>query len=503
MTHFKSLYSAKQAYDIDQYLIHNKSINSLDLMAKAAFACFNEIQKQCPQRIVVIAGYGNNAGDGFMIAALTHMANIDTRIFTTIDDDRLTPDTQYMLKHAKSLGIDIKLLSYVDHDLFEEAIKQANVVVDALFGTGINRDISGYLSTIVKTINAHSRYTLSVDVPSGVCASTGKLFSCAIKANTTVSFVCNKIGLYTGEAPDYVGNLIYAPLVSEDMFDSSLQPQATLLDHSDLKSYISHLLKCKTINKNDKGNVGIIAGDKGMSGAAIMTATAALIIGAGRVSLFTHKEHATFINLNQPEIMCYGVEQFRDVEMLINKLDVLVIGPGMVESMPWSQRIITEALKFNKTMIIDAGALDFLKSIQLRCNQDQLLITPHEGEAARILNTTASIVRNNRIELTKTLADHYHTQVLLKGAGTLLYTENKLKLCRYGHPILATAGSGDLLTGMIAGLAAQLQSVSKAAEFAVLLQGIASEKYAKEKGVYGFSATKLLQAVVDVLNEYA
>ena len=490
------LFSSEQAHQIDHYLIHNKKISGLLLMARAAYACFSEMLKQAPTKIVVVTAQGNNSGDGFMIASLAKMAGIDVTIFSTTPLKNISPDSLSKLQYAQNLDIDIILLNDDYHD-FKTEIINADMAVDAIFGIGLNRDIIGQFAEIIHVINNHSRFTLSVDVPSGICATTGKIRGIAICAHKTVSFIVPKFGLYTGCAPNYTGELIFVPLV--DIPLQKFQPLASCLERKHLPPYHLKITHQKTINKSNKGHVAIIAGDIGMSGAAIMAATAALTIGTGKVSLFTHPKHANFININAPEIMCYGADGLTPYQPLLEKVDIIAIGCGMSKSLAWSNQIFKQICTLEKAFIIDAGGLDFLKD-NPSIFRNKLLITPHEGEAARLLKTTTNEIQNDRLAAIKALSKHYNAMILLKGYGSLMMDKGDILLSKHGHNILATAGSGDLLTGIIAGLYAQLKSLSDALKFAVLLQGLAAEEYAKKYGVHGFCATKLLPEVIKILN---
>lgn len=201
------LFSATQAHQIDHYLIHDKKISSVLLMAKAAYACFNELLKQAPTKIIIVTAQGNNSGDGFMIASLAKMAGIDVMIFSAMPLKNFSSDSLYMLQYAQSLDINIIELND-DYHYFTTGIIQSDIVVDAIFGIGLNRDIDEKFAKIIDIINCHSSFTLSVDI----CATTGQIRGSAIRADIIVSFIVPKFGLYTGDAPNYTGEIIFAPL---------------------------------------------------------------------------------------------------------------------------------------------------------------------------------------------------------------------------------------------------------------------------------------------------
>ena len=494
-----ALYTAEQSKKIDQFIINHMKINGLNLMSKAAFACFFEIQKELCNRITVVCGMGNNVGDGLMLAAICHMSGINVTVYLCDLVERLTPDSRYMFDHAESIGVDIKQIENID-DSFIGSLSNSDLVVDAIFGTGVvNRDIHGVFEMVINCINQYSRNTLSVDVPSGICANTGKVFNVAILAQKTVTFICKKVGLYTGYAPNYTGVNVFAPLVNFPVEVGDI-PVAEMLDKSVIAKYLALLPNKPIINKSDKGHLAIVAGDKGMFGAAVLAGMAALKSGAGRVSVFTHPDNdCSALNSVHPEIMCHKLYSAAELLKQQDKFNVIAIGCGLSAGLDWSEQIIPPILNIDKTMIIDAGALDFLKIGETAFSSPKI-ITPHEGEAARILNTNANCIRNDRIKAVKNLADTFNLSVLLKGCGNLIYTDNKLHLNPYGHNILATAGSGDLLTGIIGGLAAQLNSIEHASLLALLLQGLAAENYVKKYGHYGFTASMLLDEVILIMN---
>ncbi|WP_440681980.1 NAD(P)H-hydrate dehydratase [Cysteiniphilum halobium] len=497
------LYTAEQSQIIDKLIINKLDVNSLDLMSKAAFACFAKVQKHDCKRIVVVCGAGNNAGDGLMIAALCHMSGLSVDVYLCSASQALSKDSQYMLVHAQSIGVVVTKLDVVDES-FVSSISLADIVIDAILGTGLNRDVEGLFAAVIDTINIHSKNTLSVDIPSGICATTGKVFKVAIVANKTVSFICKKIGLYTGAAPDYVGELIFAPLVDWENVQLELdeKPVARLLDKKDLPDYQYLLPRAKMINKSDKGHLAIIAGDEGMFGAAVMSAYAALKIGAGRVSLFTHPQNSSnALSAVHPEIMCHKLHSAEEFLKQADKFDVIAVGCGMSINQAWSKAVLPSILHINKPMVVDAGALDFLNDC-IQCDfSSQRLITPHEGEASRLLGIEVEYIREHRVQITKSLAEKYGVSVLLKGCGSLLYSNGEMYLNPYGTNILATAGSGDILTGVIAGLAAQLKCMQSSALFALLLQGVAAENYVAKHGTHGFMASMILNEIIEVIND--
>ncbi len=509
----KALFTSAQSQLLDRALIEKLGIQSKLLMAKAAYACFSKVEniarkKECASiKITVVVGAGNNAGDGLMIAALAKMANMDVSLIMLFEKEKLTEDASYMYQHAKSLSVPVFDIEALGWDALSDYLKGSDIIVDAIFGTGLNREVSGVCQRVIECINNTKRYTLSVDVPSGINATTGSFMGQAVHADMTVVLLCKKIGLYMSKAPSYTGELIFAPLVMDENYQKALaiaemKPAAKLLTKEILFPIWAFNKHAQSISKIDKGHIGIIAGDKSMAGAAIMSSKAALTLGAGRVSLFTHPEHAALINTSYPEIMCYGVDDLDRYGQTIEQLDVLAVGPGMLRTNLWSQTMVAALKKYNKPMVVDAGALDLMADYLT--DKNDIVITPHEGEAARILDCKSSEIQQNRLKAVCDLSDKLACHVLLKGKGTLVYDHQTkaLSLCDKGAQVLATAGSGDVLTGMIAGIYGGCRSLIDAASIAVFLQGCASEYYVKEKGLFGFYALDILPFVSEVINNY-
>ena len=473
-------------------------------MAKAAFACFEKIREFGPaerEKITVVTGSGNNGGDGLMLAALFKMAGCQSRVIACTSPDHLSSDARDMYQYARAIDVDLcDIAAFQSTEDLQKEIQNADIVIDALIGTGLNRPLENPFSTVVEAINQYARYVVGIDIPSGINGNTGAREGLAINANMTVSLITKKIGLYTGDAPAHIGRLYFAPLVDSALFEQTIKPSAMLLNKKSLDVLVDKQGRQKSISKADKGHIGVIAGDKGMAGAAVMAAQAALVTGAGRVSLFTHPEHARLINVAYPEIMCYGVDTLTCYKDLFEKIELLVVGCGMRSKSRWSEQRIVESFALNKAMVVDAGALDLVS--QLGKTENDVIITPHEGEAARLLTMSADKVHRNRLEALTRLNQKFHCHVLLKGKGTLIYDNDNaaVSLCPYGEKVLATAGSGDILSGMIAGLYGQLKGLSQAGKLAVILQGLASERCVQAQGYFGFTAMQLLPFVSEVLN---
>ncbi|OGT33980.1 MAG: NAD(P)H-hydrate dehydratase [Gammaproteobacteria bacterium RIFCSPHIGHO2_02_FULL_39_13] len=254
----------------------------------------------------------------------------------------------------------------------------------------------------------------------------------------------------------------------------------------------------RSAHKGDFGHVLVVGGDVGMGGAVSMCAEAALRVGAGLVSVATHEEHIAAINAARPEVMCHAVSHATKLNSLIQKATVIVIGPGLGKR-SWSRELFDAALKTEKPIVVDADALNLL-SEHLRKN-NQWILTPHAGEAGRLLQCTAEQVQCDRVGSIKKLSAQYGGVIVLKGAGTLIQFSDELPcLCEAGNPGMATAGMGDVLSGVIAGLLAQHFSLVNSAKTGVLLHAMAGDLAAKEKGERGMLATDLMPYLWKLVN---
>jgi NAD(P)H-hydrate epimerase len=333
---------------------------------------------------------------------------------------------------------------------------------------------------------------LSIDIPSGLNADTGVPMGDAVTAEITVSFVGQKQGLYTGAALDYRGQIIFDDLGIPPSSYAQVSNSASLLDYG-----VSHLEKRpRNAHKGLSGHVVIIGGGRGMPGAAIMAGRAALRSGAGRVSILTTSEHAALIPMHCPELMAHGVAQASDARSVLEQATCLVIGPGLGQE-EWSRKLFDVALEYPLPTVLDADALNLL-AVSSRRGGDWL-ITPHPGEAGRLLNKEARDIQADRFSAVQALRERYSATVVLKGAGTLVAGSNAMSVCPAGNPGMATAGMGDILSGILGALLAQGLDCDEAATKGVCIHAVAGDR-AAEDGEIGLMATDLLEFIRGAVN---
>ena len=485
-----TLYTAAQVREIDARLIA-AGTPGFDLMQRAAHAAWRALRRRWPDadRLTVLAGRGNNAGDGYLIAVLAQRAGWQVKVLAVGDPQMLQGDAALAFGEARQAGVAVEAWH-------EEAALQG-VLVDALLGTGISGEVREPYAAAVSAINASGLPVMAVDLPSGLCADTGHVLGCAVRADLSVSFIGLKPGLFTGEGPDRVGRLVFDDLQASSEILALTAAAGTRLCESTLPRLAP---RSPAAHKGSFGQVLVIGGDLGTGGAALLSAEAALRCGAGMVSLATRPQHVTASLVRRPEIMCHGVESTYALTDLVERADVLVVGPGLGQA-PWGRSLISLAPHREVPQVWDADALNLLaaRAVELPANA---LITPHPGEAARLLNTTVAQIQADRPRAVRELAARYRCVALLKGAGTLIASDDgRLALCDRGHPAMASAGLGDVLAGVAGAMLAQGLAPFEAACLAAWLHARAGERLGQQGR--GLAASDLLAEIRLLLEEHS
>jgi NAD(P)H-hydrate epimerase len=362
------------------------------------------------------------------------------------------------------------------------------VIVDAIFGTGLDREVTGRWREVIDALNHRNCPLLSLDTPSGLHADTGTVLGVAVHADVTISFIGLKQGLFTGMGVDYRGKIYFDDLQVPHSIYKQVKTSVTRLDYDELKTLL--IRRPKSAHKGSFGHVLIIGGDSGMTGAARLAAEAAARVGAGKVSIATRATHAAFLNLARPEIMVHGIETAAELQQLITQIDIIAIGPGLGQSI-WARAMLDTIKEQQKPIVLDADALNLLARAPFRLPQS--VLTPHPGEAARLLEFTTPEIQNDRFTAVRALQLRFGGVCVLKGAGTLVAGANgQIGVCSAGNPGMACGGMGDVLTGVIAGLLAQGFSTTNAASLGVCLHAKAGDKEAENQGERGLLPSDLL-----------
>ncbi len=482
-----ALYSAAQVRDLDAQLIAAGTCGS-ELMQRAAHATWRALRRRWPEarELSVLAGRGNNAGDGYLIAALARNAGWDVQVFAVADPAGLTGDAANAHAQALAAGVDVQ--KWANQPL-------RGIVLDALLGTGLNGDVREPYAAAIEAINASQLPVVAVDIPSGLSADTGRILGVSVRADLTVTYIGLKLGLLTGDAADLIGELVFDDLQADPAIVAQAPRSAIRLDTFNLPRLPG---RPRTAHKGMYGRVLIIGGDHGFGGASLLTAESALRSGAGMVTLATRAEHIPAALTRMPEVMSAAIRSANQLMALIEPANVLVVGPGLGQA-PWGRSLLSAAANAEKPQVWDADALNQLAQgwVSLPANS---VITPHPGEAARLLGITTRQIQADRPAAARALADKFKAVCVLKGTGSLISdVDGRLMLCDRGHPAMATGGLGDVLAGLIGALMAQKMKPFDAACLAVWLHASAGQRLG-EAG-RGLAASDLIPAIRQLLEE--
>lgn len=481
-----SLFSTEQVRELDRIVIEETGVTGYELMQRAGRFSYDTLKKTWLDvtEICVFCGSGNNAGDGYVLAKLAAMDKKTVSVVNCFNPEKLKGDAKRVYQDL--LATDVKPIN----ERIENCHRFLNtfdgirlepkfVIVDAIFGTGLKRNIDDdYLIDLIESINCY--YTefdnplrgqvLSIDIPSGLNADTGSVMGAAIKATVTATFMGTKKGMLTNDGPDYSGKIVFDRLdiqyESYKFLARNLgEAHARILnlgdyitqwdrDYTRLYSLTNFLiLRKRNSHKGNFGHVLIIGGDEGYLGASQLAAQAAMRVGAGLVSVATRKSHAAQLSIAVPEIMCHGVETLDELMPLIKRANVIAIGPGLGQS-EWAKLLFARVLESDLPIIIDADALNLLSEEEQ--SSPNWVITPHPGEASRLLKTDVDAIQSDRFQSAKMLHEKYQGPVVLKGCGSIVAdSRGNLFVCDVGNPGMSSGGMGDVLTGTIAGFIAQ------------------------------------------------
>lgn len=482
----ENLYRAELVRELDRIAIEDFDISGYELMSRAAMASFRIIRMNWREieGIAVFCGPGNNAGDGYVLARLMMEARMNVTVYAIASPNQLKGDALTAFQDYQKIGG--KTVEY--HPDIEYT---ANTFIDGVLGTGVNREVTGRYAEAIETINKTGKIVISLDIPSGLNADTGVKMGQAVCADATITFIGLKQGLFTGDAPDCCGEIYFSSLDVPDEIYQKV-PTSTRLMHD---PNFTNRERCA--HKGKFGHVLVIGGSQGFSGAARLSGEAAARIGAGLVSIATHPEHAGSMNVMVPELMCHGVENQDQLKMLMDKATVIVIGPGLGQS-PWAKEFWQLAITTDKLLVVDADALNLLSKNTLK--KTNWILTPHPGEAARLLECTTSDIHQDRFAATTAIQKKYGGYCVLKGAGSVITDGQMNIVSTTGNPGMASGGMGDVLTGVIAGLLAQGMDSFCSVCYGVYLHGKAGDQAAEEYGERGMLASDLMVYLRQLVN---
>jgi hydroxyethylthiazole kinase-like uncharacterized protein yjeF len=484
-----ALYRAEQVRRMDHTAIHHFGIAGETLMERAGAFSYAMLARYWPQAksIAVICGTGNNAGDGYVVARIAHLAGLAVTLLQMGDHDKLQGDAALNAGRCEALSIPCEPLHKIPDDI--------DVIVDALLGTGLERHVSGSWDDAVQKINQHRARVLTIDIPSGLNSDTGAVMGSAVRADITTTFIALKQGMFTAAAADYCGEILFHALDIPARLYASELLSARRVDWERQQQLL--LQRSRSSHKGDCGHVLLIGGAPGFSGAIRLAGEGALRSGAGLVSIATDAGHAGLITASRPELMCHGIATPAELEPLLHRCSVIAIGPGLGQD-AWGKSLLESIFESNKPVVVDADALNLLaQQPQLHRNW---VLTPHPGEAARLLEKSVEDIQGDRFRAAKQLQQRYGGVIVLKGSGTIVHSpgQRTAAVCSQGNPGMATGGSGDVLTGVIAGLIAQGFELQDAAETGVCVHAAAGDLAAQD-GERGMIASDLFPHIRKLL----
>ena len=489
--------TGKQMREADLYTIQEVGIPSLVLMEHAALGVVESMQQagvDC-SNVLVVCGSGNNGGDGYAIARLLCLKGSNVDIFFVGKEASRSEENK--VQKDKAENYDIKVVQSLN-------MRKYTVVIDAIFGTGLKRNIEGEYAEVICGLNEISAYKVAVDIPSGINDTTGEVMGVAFKADMTVAIAFIKRGLVLHPGFQYAGKIVTTDIgISED----ALSRKETLTYGYEVEDLHTFFPKRKpNSHKGTYGKVLMIVGSKGMSGAAYLSARAAYEVGAGLVQIYTAEENRVILQQLLPEAIVTTYQEYNEKELdtLIEWADVVGIGSGLGKS-DVARALVNRTLEQVKCCcVIDADALNIISEndemkLLLREN---MILTPHMKEMSRLLDCEVKEIAANRIEILNQYLEQYPVVCVMKDARTLVGKQgNDLYLNLSGTSAMAKAGAGDVLTGIIAGIEGQTKDCYISACLGVYLHGLAGEKARDKKGNYSVLASDIIDGIHKVLKE--
>ncbi|TCK19059.1 NAD(P)H-hydrate epimerase [Thiogranum longum] len=483
------LYTAAGVRELDRLAIEGEGIAGYTLMCRAGQALFNSIATNWPActQINILCGAGNNGGDGYVLARLLREAERAVSVQYLGDPGLLKGDAAKAFTDFTAAG--------GEATAFEGELIAASLHVDAMLGTGLTRVVEGRWRQAIEVLNARSAPVLAVDIPSGLDADSGDICGIAVRAQRTLTFIGRKRGLYTARGVDCTGAVDFSDLDVPAAVYERQPAHACLLQQPPLGPLA--LPRARSSHKGDFGYVLVVGGGAGMPGAPRLAAEAAARCGAGLVSVATHRDNANGLNAGRWEFMVRAVMHTDELAPLLQHASVVVIGPGLGQS-PWSRQLLERVLETALPLVLDADALNLLARDPLK--RDNWILTPHPGEAARLLGSSTKAIQQDRFSALESLRAKYGGTIVLKGAGTLIGDGGLPAICAAGNPGMASGGMGDVLSGVIGALLAQGLMAGDAARAAVCLHAQAADRAAAAGGERGLLAGDLMPLLREGLN---
>lgn len=492
--------TSTQMQFIDKCTIEEYGISGVILMERAGLACCEVIDKSFAnaKAIAVLCGSGNNGGDGFAVARMLHNKGRDVICYHLVDLAKVSGDASVHLQMAIKSGVKLKPISE-----FKADASKADLIVDAIFGTGLNRDVSGDFAKCIDLVNTLGKPVLAVDIPSGVCANTGRVLGSAVKATKTVTFGLAKLGHFLHPGRALTGTLHIADIGFPNHLLQSSDIKTSIL----VSDYAKALMPARFDDsyKNTYGHVVIVGGSPNMSGSVLLASKACLRVGAGLVTVASSKEVLQTLSAKVLEELFWALPSDAASGMIaelpfdkFQKYDVIAIGMGMgvsKDTKAFMQKLISSSAV---ALVIDADGLNSLVGYtsKLKDAKCPIVLTPHHAEFSRLTGKTVSEIKSDRVTFATQFALSHNVVLVLKGSPTIVASpEGECVINTTGNAGMATAGSGDVLTGMIAGLIAQGLTPYNASKLAVYLHGLSGDIACEHLSMHSLIASDLINFI--------
>ena len=489
--------NAAQMKAADQYTIQKLGVPSLELMEHAAQACVQvlEDEKVDLSHVCVVCGSGNNGGDGFAIARILQNNRYSVETFCVGNPEHYTEETQEQMHRLQECG------GKITYGMPQE--DSYSVIIDAVFGVGLSRKVEGRYRQVIEQMNRTRGTKFAVDIPSGLSATTGCILGCAFKADYTVTFQLKKIGLELSQGRTMAGKVIVSDI---GISTNSICEDQEIVRTAGKDIYRKMLPdRPEDSNKGMYGRLLVIAGSKGMAGAAYLNAHAAYMTGAGLVRIYTSSDNREILQTLLPEAIITTYEEYNKEELLslLTWADGVCIGSGLGMSR-LSEKILKTVIEYVKVpCLIDADGLNLLAENKNYLNQmaeRRFVITPHMKEMSRLTGTPVEELKADRIQILKDFISRYRITCVLKDSRTLIASEEKgIRMNLTGNSAMAKAGSGDVLAGVISGWMVQGKEAEDAAELGTYIHGLSGDLAKFEKGVYSVMARDLIEYISKAL----
>jgi ADP-dependent NAD(P)H-hydrate dehydratase / NAD(P)H-hydrate epimerase len=480
--------------EIDKYCIESLKMPGIMLMENAAIKVIKNLELEKYNSYALVCGKGNNGGDGFAVARHLSILNKTVEVFFIGSEEEMSDECKINYIILKNMGIKINKINNVeDVNELRDSIERCEIIVDAVFGTGLSKALAGTYDLVISIINENSSHIISIDIPSGINCDSGEVMGNSVRANKTISFQLYKKCFLNYESHKYTGEIIVEDIGIPDFVIKLFHEDEFIIDEAMVKSRLQ--IRNKYAHKGDYGRVLVLAGSKGFAGAAYIATEAAIRSGAGLVTLCCSEDIQPILSTKLTEAMTICFKEAGRLNAIVEKCNCIALGPGMGNNNDTLEIVKYVLQRASCPIVIDADGINVLKDQpSLLKNRDmEVILTPHLGEMSRITGLSVEYIQENRIEVSKSFAKQYKIIVILKGYNTVITDGETVLINSTGNSSMASGGMGDCLTGIIASFIGQGYKPMEAAMLAVYIHGYCGDKLAED--MFCVSASSVIESL--------